>query len=78
MDEAPFHVVGLREAGPRLGVRQISPTRNPRRQTRLVWPPRRANVARTGAVIITKNEDFAQMTVLRPEPVAVVWLRLGD
>ncbi len=35
-------------------------------------------VARTGTVIITKDEDFAQMTVLRPEPVAVVWLRLGN
>lgn len=36
------------------------------------------HAARTGAAIITKDEDFAQMTVLRPEPVAVVWLRLGN
>jgi predicted nuclease of predicted toxin-antitoxin system len=36
------------------------------------------HAARVGSAIITKDEDFAQMTVLRPEPVAVVWLRLGN
>lgn len=36
------------------------------------------HAARTGAVIITKDEDFAPMTVLRPERVAVVWLRIGN
>lgn len=30
------------------------------------------------AVIVSKDEDFAQMTVVRPEPVQVVWLRLGN
>ncbi|MSU47708.1 MAG: hypothetical protein EXS37_01200 [Opitutus sp.] len=36
------------------------------------------HAVRTGAVIISKDEDFAQMTVLRPELVAVVWLRIGN
>jgi len=27
---------------------------------------------------VTKDEDFARMTLIRPEPVAVVWLRLGN
>ena len=36
------------------------------------------HAARTGGVILTKDEDFARMTVLRPEPVVVVWLRLGN
>jgi len=31
-----------------------------------------------GAVIVTKDEDFAQMVTLRPEPVPVVWLRIGN
>jgi len=31
-----------------------------------------------GAVIVSKDEDFARLTLLRPEPVAVVWLRLGN
>jgi predicted nuclease of predicted toxin-antitoxin system len=34
--------------------------------------------AREEAVIISKDEDFAQMTLLRPERVAVVWLRFGN
>jgi predicted nuclease of predicted toxin-antitoxin system len=34
--------------------------------------------AREGAVIISKDEDFAQMTLVRPEPVAVIWLRVGN
>lgn len=33
---------------------------------------------RDGAVIVSKDEDFAQMTLVRPEPVAVVWLRMGN
>jgi len=32
----------------------------------------------TAAVIISKDEDFAQMTLIRPEPVSVVWLRFGN
>jgi predicted nuclease of predicted toxin-antitoxin system len=36
------------------------------------------HAAQTGATIITKDEDFSRMTVLRPEPVAVVWLRFGN
>jgi predicted nuclease of predicted toxin-antitoxin system len=34
--------------------------------------------ARDGAVIVSKDEDFARMTLLLPEPVAVVWLRFGN
>lgn len=34
--------------------------------------------AREGAVIISKDEDFARMTLLKPEPVPVVWLRFGN
>ena len=34
--------------------------------------------AALGAVIVTKDEDFAQLTILRPDPVAVVWLRVGN
>jgi len=34
--------------------------------------------AEHGAVIVTKDEDFAQMVTLRPEPVPVVWLRIGN
>ena len=34
--------------------------------------------ASTGAVIISKDEDFAQLTLVRPEPVTVVWLRVGN
>lgn len=40
----------------------------------IIW--RRA--AAEGAVILTKDEDFAQMTVLLPESVVVVWLRVGN
>jgi predicted nuclease of predicted toxin-antitoxin system len=39
-----------------------------------IW--RRA--AELGCVIISKDEDFTQITLLRPEPVAVVWLRIGN
>lgn len=34
--------------------------------------------AREGAVIISKDEDFSRMTLLRPELVSVVWLRFGN
>jgi len=34
--------------------------------------------ASTGAVIVSKDEDFAQLTLVRREPVAVVWLRFGN
>ncbi len=34
--------------------------------------------ARDGAVIVSKDEDFAQMTLVRSEPVAVLWLRIGN
>ena len=37
-----------------------------------------ALAVKTGAVIISKDEDFAQLTLVRPEPVAVVWLRFGN
>ena len=37
-----------------------------------------ARAASLGAVIVSKDEDFARLTLLRPEPVAVVWLRLGN
>ena len=36
------------------------------------------HAAQTESVIVSKDEDFARMTVLRPEPVAVVWLRMGN
>jgi predicted nuclease of predicted toxin-antitoxin system len=34
--------------------------------------------ARDGAVIVSKEEDFANLTLARPELVAVVWLRIGN
>jgi predicted nuclease of predicted toxin-antitoxin system len=40
----------------------------------LIW----AHAAQTAAVIISKDEDFARLTILRPEPVSVVWLRFGN
>lgn len=36
------------------------------------------HAASTGAVILSKDEDFAQLTLVRPEPVQVVWLRVGN
>jgi len=36
------------------------------------------HAAREGAVIISKDEDFARMTLLQPEQVAVIWLRVGN
>lgn len=36
------------------------------------------HAAREGAIIISKDEDFAQMTLVRPEPVPVIWLRVGN
>jgi predicted nuclease of predicted toxin-antitoxin system len=29
-------------------------------------------------VIVTKDEDFSRLVVLRQEPVQVVWLRIGN
>lgn len=40
----------------------------------LIWE----RAARDGAVIISKDEDFAHMTLIRTEPVSVVWLRMGN
>ncbi len=37
-----------------------------------------AHAAKTGSAIISKDEDFAQMTLVRSESVAVVWLRVGN
>lgn len=34
--------------------------------------------AQEGMVIISKDEDFARLSLMRPEPVAVVWLRIGN
>lgn len=34
--------------------------------------------AREGAVIVSKDEDFAQFTLVRSDPVSVVWLRVGN
>ncbi len=36
------------------------------------------HAAATGSAILTKDEDFAALTVLRPDPVSVVWLRVGN
>jgi predicted nuclease of predicted toxin-antitoxin system len=43
-------------------------------QDGIIWE----RAARDGAVIVSKDEDFAQMTLVRSESVAVVWLRLGN
>ena len=40
----------------------------------IIWK----QAARDGAIIVSKDEDFAQMTLVRPETVTVVWLRLGN
>ena len=29
-------------------------------------------------MIVSKDEDFAQLTLVRPDPVSVVWLRVGN
>lgn len=36
------------------------------------------HAANTGAVIVSKDEDFAHLTLVRTEPVPVVWLRFGN
>lgn len=41
---------------------------------RLIW----ARAAETGAVIVTKDEDFALRRTLEAGGPAVVWLRLGN
>lgn len=40
----------------------------------IIW----AQAARDGAVIVSKDEDFANLTLVRSEPVSVVWLRIGN
>lgn len=40
----------------------------------VIW----ATAARDGLIIFTKDEDFSRLIVLRPEPVQVVWLRMGN
>ncbi len=40
----------------------------------VIW----AHAAKAGAVILSKDEDFAQLTYVRPEAVTVVWLRVGN
>lgn len=40
----------------------------------LIWQ----RASELSAVIVTKDEDFAQLTILRPDSVAVVWLRVGN
>lgn len=40
----------------------------------VIW----AHAVRTGAIIVSKDEDFAQLTLIRPEPVVVIWLRFGN
>jgi predicted nuclease of predicted toxin-antitoxin system len=40
----------------------------------LIW----LRAAALGAVIVTKDEDFAQLTILRQDSVSVVWLRVGN
>jgi len=40
----------------------------------IIWE----QAARGGAIIVSKDEDFADLTLVRPEPVAVVWLRIGN
>ncbi|WP_404421462.1 DUF5615 family PIN-like protein [Nibricoccus sp. IMCC34717] len=34
--------------------------------------------AKEGAAIVSKDEDFARLSVMRPEQVQVVWLRIGN
>ncbi len=36
------------------------------------------HAAKEGCVIITKDEDFANLSLLKSEPVSVVWLRFGN
>jgi predicted nuclease of predicted toxin-antitoxin system len=40
----------------------------------IIWE----RAARDRAAIMSKDEDFARMTLMRPEPVAIVWLRMGN
>jgi predicted nuclease of predicted toxin-antitoxin system len=32
----------------------------------------------TDAIIVTKDEDFAQLAAVRPPPPRVLWIRLGN
>ena len=40
----------------------------------MIW----ARAASEGSIIVTKDEDFPNLTLVRPELVAVVWLRVGN
>jgi predicted nuclease of predicted toxin-antitoxin system len=40
----------------------------------LIWE----YAARHGYIIISKDEDFADLTIVRSEKVPVVWLRMGN
>ncbi len=37
-----------------------------------------ARAAADGGIIVNKDEDFPNLTLVRPEPVVVVWLRVGN
>jgi predicted nuclease of predicted toxin-antitoxin system len=39
-----------------------------------IWEHARA----TDAIIVTKDEDFAQLAAVRPPPPRVLWIRLGN
>lgn len=41
---------------------------------RAIWD----EAARRGAVIVSKDDDFASLRILRAEGSAVVWVRLGN
>ena len=45
-----------------------------RSDDQIIW----TRAAREGEAIVTKDEDFAALTVVRPDPVAVVWIRIGN
>ena len=39
-----------------------------------IWESARS----TDAIIVTKDEDFAQLAAVRPPPPRVLWIRLGN
>jgi predicted nuclease of predicted toxin-antitoxin system len=45
-----------------------------RSDDQLIWD----YAVREGAVILSKDEDFARMRVLREQAVQVIWLRTGN
>ncbi|MDB6166813.1 MAG: hypothetical protein JWQ83_1953 [Lacunisphaera sp.] len=36
------------------------------------------HATREGMIILSKDEDFAHFSIMRTEPVCVVWLRIGN